>query len=359
MGGEIAVILDTNFIFSNAKKMGDLLQTLENKFKVYVTQISVDERKEQACREFEKGYEDVKRFYSKFAFIVEASGFADIGEALDTLRCKMQNKYESSFPDHLIPLNTSKELLETVLDRANRKISPFLAIENASDKGFKDTLIWLSILEYFKTNGEREVIFVSDDNGFTKGADFLCKEFREVTGKEITIKDKNFYKDIGEPNVYEPEQKNTETVQFDFSYIREKIQTIIGDLCIDEGVDYHGDPTWRKTFVLTKPVDSDYMKVIFEHLKNDIINNLFEASVPANEILDLDGRITDVTFISMNSLERALLLYEEIKTNMPDFLPQFYNAVANIINGNYEYRAKAIDFSDFEDLDLDEGDLPF
>lgn len=261
--------------------------------------------------------------------------------------CK--KKYELAFSEHIIPYNASKELLEIVLDRANRKISPFSVDDKASDKGFKDTLIWLSVLEYFKTNGEDEIIFVSNDGGFRKEMDFLCQEFKEYTGKTITIKDSNFYNDVVVPQSQEPERKNIEIVSYDIDHIRQKLQDIIGDLCGVSAFDYWGNPEWNRTFSLNERVDSDYMEVVFNHLKQDITNNLFETSVPADKILGLDDRITNSISIPMESLEKALSLYEEIKTNLPDFLSQFYSATANIINNNY-----------IEPPVLDENDeLPF
>lgn len=351
MGGKSAVVLDTNFIFAKAKHMDDLLQELKKNYEVYITQISVDERKEQMCREFEKGYISVKQFCAEFAYITGTPNLIEIDEALDKLRHGMQKKYELAFAGHIIPHNANKELLETVLDRANKKISPFSTDEKASDKGFKDTLIWLSILEYFKTGGESDVIFVSNDGGFRKEIEFLCQEFRQYTGKTITLKDSNFYKDV-EPQIQESERKIPEMLPQDINQLREKIQSVIGELCGVNDYDYWGNPEWNRTFTLNERVDSDYMKVVFNHLKQDITNNLFETSVPADKILGLDDRITNHVSIPMESLEKASLLHEEIKTNMKDFLIQFYSAAANIINNNYEPST--------ETLSIDENDeLPF
>jgi len=68
--------------------------------------------------------------------------------------------------------------------------------------------------------------------------------------------------------------------------------------------------------------------------------------------LGLDDRVTNLTPIPIVSLEKALSFYEEIKNNMPDFLPQFYSEAANIINRNYT--KPTVKF-----LDLDDEDLPF
>lgn len=92
MDGQVAVVLDTNFIFAKAKQMDDLLRRLNKNYEIYITQISVDERKEQMCREFEKGYIKMKHFYSDFAFIIGTPNAIEIDEALDKLRHGMQKK---------------------------------------------------------------------------------------------------------------------------------------------------------------------------------------------------------------------------------------------------------------------------
>lgn len=353
MGEQIAVVLDTNFIFAKAKQMDSLLQALRERYEVYITQVSVDERKERMCREFEKGYKELQLFHNEFAYVIGLAKDIEINEALDKLRYGMQKKYESAFSDHIIPCYASKELLETVLDRANKKISPFSTDDKASDKGFKDTLIWLSVLEYFRAMGEDEVILVSNDGGFRKDMDSLCKEFNNFTGKNISIKDSSFYKAVAEPQFEKPEQKTADLIPYDINYIRERLQSIISDLCGVDGVDYWGNPEWERTFTLSEQVDGDYMKVVFGNLKQDIIRYLFKTSVPAEDILGLDDRVTSLAPIPMDALEAALSLYEEIKVNMPDYLPQFYDAAASVINNNYLVVTSGTPVLDEDD------DLPF
>lgn len=92
------------------------------------------------------------------------------------------------------------------------------------------------------------------------------------------------------------------------------------------------------------------MEVVFAHLKQDIRDNLFETTIPAEKILGLDDRVKNGVSIPMSALESALSLYEEINRRLPDYLPQFYSAAASIINGNYvEPRLS----------DDDEDNLPF
>ena len=72
------------------------------------------------------------------------------------------------------------QILNEVLERVYRKKPPFSSVHGSSDKGFKDTLLWMSIIHYFeKFHSNVEVTFITSDKGFissetTLKIAFLC-----------------------------------------------------------------------------------------------------------------------------------------------------------------------------------------
>ncbi|MDD2656171.1 MAG: PIN domain-containing protein [Patescibacteria group bacterium] len=83
------------------------------------------------------------------------------------------------------------EILDTVkfdsgvlMDRSLKKKAPFT---KGGDKGFKDTVIWLSILEYVKKNPNFDYIFCTNDNVF--GSDSCKEEFKTFSKKNYCIQD--------------------------------------------------------------------------------------------------------------------------------------------------------------------------
>ena len=90
-----------------------------------------------------------------------------------------------------------------------------------------------------------------------------------------------------------------------------------------------------RNFYIIEKIDADYVKQIFENLKEKISTNLFKQSVPATEILSFDYRFINENNISMIALENALKLYEDIKKDLNNYLEQFYTAIADIINCLY------------------------
>lgn len=334
MDNKSAFVFDTNFIIQN-KNIRKVIEIIGDKFSVYVTQVSIDERMSQK-------YIDLKNKYSKLMYFAENCKEIASIEITNSLEKQIQKEkvltqkvYADLFGEHIIPFSSDSSIFEKILDRVYKKIPPFSSIDGASDKGFKDSLIWISLLDFFKSNGENDVVFVTNDNGFIKNDKILCNEFNEYTGKTIRIENNGYYKTLyGTKEVGFPQTKKDDSLP-NVGQLREKIYKVISSLCNIEYEDSYGNPEWEKTFTLSQKVDGDYMKVIFGSLNQDINDNLFKRELPAERIFGLDKRVENRLPISMSALESALSLYEEIDSKLPEYLPQFYSAAASIVNENY------------------------
>lgn len=343
-----AFVFDTNFIIQN-KDMDKVVLSLQDSFTVYVTQVSVEERIAQQCRNLKDKYDGLRALQKSYMKIAKIDVLKSYEKHEKEYRIDIQANYDRLFGTHVIPFPEVLEMFPEVLDRAFKKIPPFSNVDNASDKGFKDCLIWLSMLSYFKKSGEDTVIFVSSDNGFKRNSDMLCKEFKEVTGKNLEIKDNSYYKSIIEVVPHEMEQVKHEKLP-DIRLTREQIRNTIEALCGVEIEDTWGNSYWERTFTTNEEVDADYMQEIFNGLRNNISNHIFDESVPAYDILGLDDRLTNGNInIPIVSLENMMKLYDEIKAEYPDLINQFYSTSANIINQNYIMQA----------VEGDDGELPF
>ncbi len=343
MGEKKAFVFDTNFIIQN-KDMDKVVSSLQDSFTVYVTQVSVEERIAQQCRELKGKYDRLPTLQEEYMKIAKIALLKSYEKYAKEYRIGIQANYDRLFASHVIPFSKTAELFSEILDRALKKLPPFSNVDNASDKGFKDCLIWLSMLSYFKEYGENTVLFVSSDNGFKGNADVLCKEFKEITGKTLEIKDNSYYKSIMEVVPAEKEQVKQEKLP-DIGLLREQIRNTIAALCGIETEDSWGNPYWERTFTTSKEVDADYMQVIFDGLRKDISNHIFDESVPAYDILALDDRIANGNVnIPVFALENAMRLHDDIKAKYPNLINQFYSTSANIINQNYI--AQPVDVSD-------------
>lgn len=68
----------------------------------------------------------------------------------------------------------SKGRYQSIVSRAFNKMPPFEGKEKKSDKGFKDALLWESILEFASNHLNARIIYYSKDNAF---GEFLLEEF--------------------------------------------------------------------------------------------------------------------------------------------------------------------------------------
>lgn len=348
MVNKIAYVVDTNFIIEN-RNLKEVCQKLSNKKGVlYVTQVAVDERIAQECIEQKDRYDKLEKTKAEMLDIAEIRIYKKYEDVEKIYRNAMQQNYDKLLQGRIIPLNVNENTFRNVLNRAYMKVPPF--IKAKTDKGFKDTLMWLSLVEYFKSNGEEQVVFISNDKGFLENKELLVEEFEKETGKKIEIKENKYYKDLFiEPEVQEKEKNIKELLNI--GGYRDQIKTIIDDIRIEEIESYWGTE-YVETFTASKQFDEAYVERFFSELNDKISSHIFDLSVSAKEVLDIDDRITDGSVsIRMSSLEKAYNLYLEIVKKYPDYLPQFYSTVAKILNLNYS------DSNEFHDIADD--DIPF
>lgn len=330
-----AFVFDTNFIIQNHDLETVTQKLMDNGFAVYVTQVAIDERIAQECNSQKEKYDELERLKQKFSDFASIEITKKYNETQRYYKEGMKKKYESLFGKNIIPLSISQNTFSRVLERAYAKTPPF--IKGSSDKGFKDTLMWMSIIDYFITNGESKVVFVTDDNGFRDKIDILQQEFNDYTEKLIEIKNNSYYKELVDPRS-QPKQQEEVRHTVNLTELRDEIQETINGLCWVESEDYWGNVEMEKTFTTSKPFDAPYVEQILEQLGSKIEAHILEHSVSAFSILDIDNRIKDGSVqIPMTCLEKLLELYTEIKKQYADYVQPFYLAAISIFNKNCQY----------------------
>lgn len=124
MAEKRAFVFDTNFIIQN-RELDKTLEKIKDKYNVYITQISIDERIAQQCRELKKNYDEAKKCSSKFSFFATIKFKMTYGDSKEKLQKRVQTKYEHCFENCVIPFAKTSETLDKVLIRANQKLPPF------------------------------------------------------------------------------------------------------------------------------------------------------------------------------------------------------------------------------------------
>lgn len=336
MSDKSAFVVDTNFIIQN-RELDKALDKIKDRYSVYVTQVSIDERIAQQCRELKDSYAEAEKCKDKFASFASIRFTKSINEVCEERKNALQKRYASFFKQNIIPFEKNGDMLSLVIERANSRKAPFRTAKEASDKGFKDCLLWLTMLQFFKDNGENEVIFVTDDkDAFRNRAEELQKEFLEITGKRISILPNSFYNELVSEKADTERPQQTEADLPNFTLLRNEIEETITSLRVRTLYSGYGDEYWEKTFITSTEFDEEYIKMFFSKLRSYIFEHIFNQSVNATDIINFDGRIEDGNVdILLEDLERVSTLYEKVVKKYPQYIEQFYTAVAKILNQNY------------------------
>jgi hypothetical protein len=332
-----AIVLDTNFIIEHKKDLRNVVEKLSSFFDVYVTQISISERLSQKYLELKKAYErieELKEQYSKYVTIRLKKTFE---EKFEADKKYTSEGYVKQFGNKIIPFNPSENVLKEVMDRVFMKAPPFVDADKASDKGFKDTLLWISLLDYFKHNkGYNNITFVTRDKGFINYIDVLQTEFLSKTGTTIIIKDNDYYSELiadEEKTVLElnEETSTNDISSLELSELRKQISTVIENICSIE-VDYHGD---QFTFISNTYFQNDKVQNALENMDKTISDHILESSLWPSTIWGPDFLIQDSYKVPIENVHAVSELYKTIKTKHIGFMTPFLNAVCGILNVQY------------------------
>jgi hypothetical protein len=345
MNGDIqkkAIILETNFLVEHPKDWVKIVKRLTANYDVYITKVSIEERIGQKYRELQQTYEKIENFKKNNSRYVLIKYKSNLDDNFEAEKVNLINSYNDQFGDYIIPLNLNEELIEKILERAYRKIPPFLDEHNASDKGFKDTLLWVSLLKYFEQKKEIykniSIIFLSNDNGFiSRNKDILIGEFKSITGLDIDIKSNSYYAQIIDDEdelkeKREAEKEKKKLPPHTIAILRKDISEVITNLCYYEGdALFDGGPT----FITHQIIEGDFVESAFKEMEKILHEHSLETSILPNTILGDWSFIEDLSSIPMEYVEKAVELYRTIKNDYKEYIIQFYNAVAKIINSNY------------------------
>lgn len=336
-----AIVFDTNFIKSNNKNLDEVIELFRNKgYKVFVPQIVINEIVYRKCRDEYKRYNEIEDFYNKHKLFIKPCEYLYTYEEIEEyIKSTLQERYYQKFSNMVIPYNTTETLFKTTLERAYKKIPPF--VESESDRGFKDTLIWLSIIEYFKTVDIDSIVLLTDDKGFGNNYAYLKQEFINNTGKSIEIEKSSFYTDmIKEEQKDNIIQHNHEISEEELDVLREEIYNCVYNICKGIGVyeyAFKQEEYEYNIFTINTHYTEQNIKNMFSNLEKNINIHILQQNINITCILDDTEYVINSNDIPLKKGKNLLNLYKKIEQKYPFFINQFYTAVTNLIN-NLCYR---------------------
>lgn len=333
------IIPDTNFIREHPFDFDNVLKVLKKHGEVFISEITIEEKMAQERIEIKRDYAKITEEKEKYKHIADISFKQSLDERIKWRENLTLSNYKKSFGNNIIKFEKNEKVFSIVLERAYNKIPPFSQStstdKNPSDKGFKDTLLWLSLLDYFTTNkSDKEIVFITNDNGFIKNREYLTQEFFNKTEQKIQISNSEFYQNLISDKKSTDSDKNTiikELSDIELQNLRKEINHAVEDICF----------TWNQEdgemkeifFVKYGGIVDTELTQYFENMQKIINKNIFNEYVSAK---DFWGNIVDSVSYNVRIEKYIQLnnLYLKMKNTYPNYLQQFFHTVASIFNKN-------------------------
>ena len=192
------VFFDTNFLrkkniddfskFNFGTQFEDFIDFLGTNdvvdyYKINISEITLEELKKQINDKYKEELLKLKESYNKFKNVHNIKFDEDASVKYDEILKKLMRDYIENYNINIV--ETKNISLQNILNRAINKNKPFVGENGNSDKGFKDAVLWESIIEYAKkTENKRFILFTKNVQDFPKE---LEDEFRNFTNKKIEI----------------------------------------------------------------------------------------------------------------------------------------------------------------------------
>ena len=194
---EYFVVFDTNILHQQYDKMAnftafsfnstfknvvDLINALDiyEKVTVAIPKVVWEEMTKQIVEAHDKKMGEFKSYIQKWIL----PEYSVKEETIDDYPTYIEGKVQAYKTEIGSGINTIIELpipsdrrFQGIVRRAFDKMPPFGGKEKNSDKGFKDVLIWESILEFTLLHQNANILFYTKDNGFKET---LVDEFKKV-----------------------------------------------------------------------------------------------------------------------------------------------------------------------------------
>lgn len=194
---EYFIVFDTNILYQTYEKKADFTSfsfnaTFKNvidmvnqldiyeKVAIAIPEVTWNEMTKQIIEAHDKKLIEFKSYIQKW--ILPEYSVTEV--VIDDYRAFVMDKIHSYQDEIQSGINKiimlpipSDDRFKGIVQRAFDKAPPFGGKDKNSDKGFKDVLLWESILELTLSHKEAEIIFYTKDNGFK---DTLVEEFNKL-----------------------------------------------------------------------------------------------------------------------------------------------------------------------------------
>ena len=192
----ISIFLDTNVIFSKeddfskalfGEKLTEIIDEIESNdlydnIQIFIPQIVVDELLTQQIERYEDAFNKIKNIkFHNFDTLYD--------KEYKNQTIKLFDSKLEEFKGGLVKISVlpypKNETLESIIKRAVLKKAPFEGKSKESDKGFKDVILWETIIQYKREHATDTIILFSGDGRICDTS--LEEEYRSLFNDKIFL----------------------------------------------------------------------------------------------------------------------------------------------------------------------------
>jgi len=318
------------------------LELKSENYESFVTELSVQELKGQNYRDIKASIENIDKIIkSSIGKYLEFTHNINVENAKRLSDSRIDTFIKNIFDKNIIPLNISKHKIEKILIRANEKIPPF-NIESNSDKGFKDTLLWLSILDFYKDKKDVEVYLVTNDSVFKRYELAIQNEFFELTKLKIQIVNSAMIpkpkKEISEGLIVEKIRKHS----VDINEVNLAIEKFLYSVVYDS----YGNESIAWNFSIFQIMDNNDVKSFLEYLRK-----MLYTKYTLFKVIKIDNIFKAIEIKSKSNIEidrdicvQLIDIYDKMQIDYDILLESFIELLKEKINNMYEFDPESLPF---------------
>lgn len=333
------VIVDTNFLVNNTGNIKEIVKELQEKeIEVHVPELVKEEFINIQLRKLEEAY-------SKLENLKNLQKIIDLKYRKKEVARKIvegiyNNIFEQNFKNKIILYN-KESMLDRVLERNKYKKPPFYNENNSSDKGFKDTIILLTIMDFISSFGDDAIFyFITSDNGFIKYKNEIEKEIFDKCAKNLTIvegKEKNkVYKELNIVETQESQEEKTENIfskkEIDIEEIRKRINELMDTFIWTTSFDYYGNPQDERRFEISNYINNEKTEKFLKNIDGIIEDNIFRNEILIETFFETEEWVLSKYSIDVDVMKEISELYQKVKNTK--YKEAFINYISQRINEN-------------------------
>lgn len=332
------IFFDTNILFYSEKffTKNDFDNLRKAGYKLLTSDIVVNEGKDKNYRIIYDKYEklikvvndDKTNLYFKTKDLIKV----DLEKTYNESNQYIDNFLKNDFCGEIINLNSKETALDVLFERYHFKIPPFSTGAKDSDKGWKDTLIWTSLIDFAIKSDLDEFIFFSNDSMFKDFAEILKEEFLGKTKKHIEFLNANskheFFQEIGLEKK-EEQIKSKEMTEDEIKNIKKAIY----DLTVLKTTDGFGNQIEIGTFKFKNKITEEQCEQFCDTLEKKEEDYFFEDHIDISPILrNILGYCEVVAVFFYSEIQNFVKAWKDIKEKYPNKKTAFLIALKDEFN---------------------------